>query len=355
MDLPYYISLMKKRILYIGNNLTNPTFTATYISFFSEALKEEGYEVKTASGKDNKILRLTDMLNLIWQNRHNTDLVLIDTYGAQNFYYAYSTAKLCHRLDLPYIPILHGGNLPERLKDSKDLSTELFGNAFVNIAPSEFLYNAFKVKGFENVEIIPNSVVLENYPFKKRSQFEPRLLWVRRFQERYNPMLALKVYEGLYKKHPKARLCMVGPEKDGSLSRCKKYAKRNNLPVYFPGKMKKEEWARLSEDYDFFINTTYVDNTPISVIEAMALGLPIVSTDVGGMPNLIDDHQDGILVPENDEHAMTNALLELLEDQELTQSLALAARRKVEDFDWEKVKHHWNRVLSSVPSHTTTP
>lgn len=344
---------MKKRILYIGNNLTNPTFTATYISFFSEALKEEGYEVKTASGKDNKILRLTDMLNLIWHNRNQTDLVLIDTYGAQNFYYAYSTAKLCYRLDLPYIPILHGGNLPERLKDSKDLSAELFGNAFVNIAPSHFLHDAFKAEGFDNVQIIPNSIVLRNYPFKERQRFEPRLLWVRRFQERYNPLMALKVYEKLYQKYPGARLCMVGPEKDGSLSRCKKYAKKNNLPVYFPGKMKKEAWSSLSVDYDFFINTTDVDNTPISVIEAMGLGLPVVSTNVGGMPNLINDHHDGVLVPQNDETAMTQALEELLENQEKTNAIALAARRKVEEFDWEKVKEQWNEVLSSVPSHTS--
>ena len=341
---------MKKRILYIGNNLTNPTFTATYISFFSEALKQEGYEVKTASGKDNKVLRLTDMLNLIWQNRNETDLVLIDTYGAQNFYYAYTTAKLCKRLNLPYIPILHGGNLPERLKDSRDLSMELFENAYVNIAPSHFLHDAFKAEGIENVKIIPNSVVLKNYPFKERHYYGPKLLWVRRFQERYNPMMTLKVFEKLYEKYPKARLCMVGPEKDGSLARCKSYAKKKNLPIFFPGKMKKEDWASLSVDYDYFINSTDVDNTPISVIEAMALGLPVVSTNVGGMPNLIEDHLDGVLVPRNDENAMIHALKELLMDQEKTRKIALAARKKVEEFDWDIVKDQWNEVLSSVQS-----
>ena len=149
---------MKKRILYIGNNLTNPSFTATYISFFSEVLKQEGYEVKTASAKDNKILRLTDMLKLIWRNRKSTDLVLIDTYGAQNFYYAYSTGKLCYRLGLPYIPILHGGNLPQRLRNSKDLSRELFSKAYLNIAPSRFLHDAFQAEGYHNLKIIPNSV-----------------------------------------------------------------------------------------------------------------------------------------------------------------------------------------------------
>ena len=340
---------MKKRILYIGNNLTNPTFTATYISFFSEVLKKEGYQVKTASGKDNKILRLIDMLNLIWNHRESADVVLIDTYGAQNFYYAYSAGKLCQQLNLPYIPILHGGNLPGRLETSKRKSNDLFGKAQVNIAPSHFLYDIFKAEGFRNLKIIPNSIILANYPFKKREEFRPKLLWVRRFQERYNPMLSVKVYEQLLKKYPGAELCMVGPEKDGSLAKCKDYAKEKNLPIRFPGKLKKKEWAALAVDYDFFLNSTDIDNTPISVIEAMALGLPVISTDVDGMPYLIENGKDGILVPPKDEDKMLKALLDLIEDQDKSRRIAHAAYEKVKKFDWEVVKEQWEEILAPQP------
>ncbi|GHA50301.1 hypothetical protein GCM10007103_33790 [Salinimicrobium marinum] len=338
---------MKKRILYIGNNLTNSTFTATYISFFSEVLKKEGYQVKTASGKDNKILRLIDMLNLIWNHRDSTDVVLIDTYGAQNFYYAYSAGKLCQQLNLPYIPILHGGNLPGRLETSKRKSKDLFAKAQVNIAPSHFLYNIFKAEGFENLKIIPNSIVLNDYPFKKREIFKPKLLWVRRFQERYNPMLSVQVFEKLLRKYPEAEFCMVGPEKDGSLAKCKNYAEEKNLPIHFTGKLKKKDWAALSVDYDFFLNSTDIDNTPISVIEAMALGLPVISTNVNGMPYLIENGKDGILVPPKDEDKMLNALVDLIENQDKSQTISLAAYEKVKDFDWEVVKGQWEKVLSS--------
>ena len=338
---------MKKRILYIGNNLTNSTFTATYISFFSEVLKKEGYQVKTASGKDNKILRLIDMLNLIWNHRDSTDVVLIDTYGAQNFYYAYSAGKLCQQLNLPYIPILHGGNLPGRLETSKRKSNDLFGKAQVNIAPSHFLYDIFKAEGFGNLKIIPNSIVLRDYPFKKREVFKPKLLWVRRFQERYNPMLSVKVFEKLLRKYPEAKFCMVGPEKDGSLANCKNYAEENNLPIRFTGKLKKKDWAALAVDYDIFLNSTNIDNTPISVIEAMALGLPVISTDVDGMPYLIENDKDGILVPPKDEDKMLKAVLDLIENQEKSQRIALAAYEKVKNFDWEVVKGQWEEVLSS--------
>ena len=139
---------------------------------------------------------------------------------------------------------------------------------------------------------------------------------------------------------------MVGPEKDGSLARCKKYAEKYDLPVEFPGKLPKKEWASLAVDYDFFINSTNVDNTPISVIEAMALGLPVISTDVGGMPNLIKNGLDGILVSENDVEAMVQAVEDLLQDQQKGRNIAHAANQKVQAFDWEVVKEQWMAVLN---------
>ncbi|MGA9589046.1 MAG: glycosyltransferase family 1 protein, partial [Salegentibacter sp.] len=230
---------MTKSILYIGNDLQINSFTATYISFFSRVLKKEGYKVKTASTRSNKGLRLLEMLGLIVRYRKTTDIVLIDTYGAMNFYYAYLVAKTCQFYGLEYIPILHGGNLPDRLEGSNSFSKSLFGKAKLNVAPSEFLYKVFRRAGFNNVRIIPNSIEIENYPFKKREEFRPRLLWVRRFQKRYNPMLALKVLLLLKEKYPEASLCMVGPDKDGSLKACKNLVKKHNLDVRFTGKLKK--------------------------------------------------------------------------------------------------------------------
>lgn len=302
--------------------------------------------MKTASGKDNKALRLMEMLSLIWTNRKQTDVVLIDTYGAQNFYYAYSIGKLCQQLKLHYIPILHGGNLKERLDKTPNLTKSLFGNARINVAPSHFLYDIFLDHGFTNSKIIPNSITLENYPFKERKAFGPKFLWVRRFQERYNPLMALKVFEQIYKQHPEAKMCMVGPEKDGSLEMCMNYAAQRNLPVEFPGKMKKKDWAAISVNYDFFINSTDVDNTPISVIEAMALGLPVISTDVGGMPYLIENGKDGILVPQNDVSTMVSAIEDLLQNPEKCEQIAQAAYEKVGRFDWEIVKEQWIEVFN---------
>tara|TARA_R100001369_G_scaffold954_4_gene3285 strand:+ start:164207 stop:165220 length:1014 start_codon:yes stop_codon:yes gene_type:complete len=337
---------MKKNLLYIGNDLAINSFTATYISFFSKVLKKEGYSVRTASNKNNKALRLVEMLGMIVKYHRSTDIVLIDTYGALNFYYAYLVAKACQFYKLDYIPILHGGNLPTRLEESKGFSENLFGKAKKNVAPSQFLYRIFKEAGFNNLQIIPNAIELDKFPFKERKSFAPKMLWVRRFQGRYNPMMAIKVLEQLKKEYPTAELCMVGPEKDGSLQKCKEYAEKQNLKVIFTGKLKKKEWAKVSTDYDVFLNSTNIDNTPISVIEAMALGLAIVSTDVGGMKDLIDHQENGILVPWKDEKSMVKAVKLVLADQENSAKMTLNARAKVSNFDWNIIKGDWNELLN---------
>lgn len=138
---------------------------------------------------------------------------------------------------------------------------------------------------------------------------------------------------------------MVGPEKDDSIDEVKSIVKKYNLEnsVEFTGVLSKEKWIKKSHNYDIFINTTNFDNTPVSVMEAMALGLVVVSTNVGGMPYLISDKQDGVLIPEKNPKKMANEIKLILNGNypQLTQN----ARRKVEGFSAEKVIARWNEIL----------
>ncbi len=179
-----------------------------------------------------------------------------------------------------------------------------------------------------------------------REELRPKLLWVRSFAEIYNPMMALKVLEKLRTDFPNATLCMVGPEKDGSLQKCMDYAKSKNLNVKFTGKLSKPAWRDLSVAYDIFINTTNFDNTPVSVMEAMALGLPIVTTNVGGIPFLMTHNEEGVLVPENDVVEMATAVKKLISEERTGVFLTENARKKAETFDWEIVKHDWDKLLN---------
>jgi glycosyltransferase involved in cell wall biosynthesis len=333
-----------KNILYIGNQLKHDKVTVTSVDTLGMFLKKEGFGVQISSGLRNKFFRLLDMCYAVFKYRKQTDVVLIDTYSTKNFYYAIAVAWCCKRINKPYIPILRGGNLPHRLLNDKKKSDFLFGGTNNNVSPSLYLREQFFKAGFSNVVCIPNSIEIKQYPYDQRP-VAPNLLWVRSFSEIYNPLLALQVFEKLKIRFPKATLCMVGPEKDGSLSECKTYAAKNNLQVRFTGKLSKPEWTKLSKEYSIFINTTNFDNTPVSVIEAMALGLPVVSTKVGGIPYLLSHEEDALLVEPNDLDQFTKAVIYLIDHPHLAEKLSTNARKKAESFDWEKVKHQWFEIL----------
>ena len=254
------------------------------------------------------------------------------------------TSQLCRFFKLKYLPILHGGNLPYRLKKYPKFSSLVFNNSYENIAPSGYLKYEFEQKGFKTV-LIPNVIPIHQYPYKERKKIAPKLLYVRAFAEIYNPTLAIEVLKELKNTYPKAILCMIGPDKDGTLADVKQLINKYHLneSVEITGVLAQKEWHKKSKAFDIFINTTNIDNTPVSVIEAMALGLPVVSTNVGGLPYLIQHNKDGVLVEKNNPSEMTTEICKILEENKY--SLAINARKKVENFDWNIVQSKWMKIL----------
>lgn len=284
---------------------------------------------------------------MVWSvfQYRNVDYVLIDTYSTTNFWYAFATSQLCRCLKLKYIPILHGGNLAFRLKNNPKICEMIFMHSFQNVSPSLFLMKQFKAEGYENVIHIPNTIELENYSFLEREKAKPNLLWVRSFAKIYNPIMAVQVFASVKEKYPEATLCMVGPEKDGSLLDAKQRAKDLKLDILFTGKLSKLEWINKSKEYDIFINTTHFDNMPVSLIEAMSLGLAVVSTNVGGIPFLVQNQKEGLLIPDNDVDKMVMEIDRLIKNNDLFGKITANARRKSEDFDWQIVKLKWGTIL----------
>ena len=340
---------MKKRILYIGNFIASSTQYVTASDILCDLLKKEGYLVVKTSDKLNKILRLWDMLWTMTKTKNQTDLILIDTFSTDNFYFAFLCSQWARILKLTYINILHGGNLPDRLIQNPFLSQLIFKNAKILVAPSNYLKDVFERHGYL-VKMIPNIIPIENYSYKERQQIQPKLLWVRAFDQIYNPVMAIEVLKLVSQKYPRAELCMVGPTKDQSFDNTIQLVNKYGLAphVKFTGVLSKSVWHQIAEQYDIFINTTNIDNTPVSVIEAMALGLTIISTNVGGIPYLIEHEKEGVLVHKNDAEAMAAAIYQLIENPFIAIEMTQKARKKVEQMDWNVVKYQWNKVLNDV-------
>lgn len=333
------------KILYIGNKLAACGRTPTTVDTLSKQF-EDFLQVVSVSSKFNKIARLWDMCSSIFKHK-DVDFVLIDTYSSSAFYYALLTSLCCRFLKKKYILLLHGGNLPYRLDKSPLLSKSLFGLSYLNVSPSDYLCHEFSIRGFQRPILIPNNIPVDEYVFTKRVHVKPRLLWVRSFAKTYNCCMAIEVLHILLKSYPEAELCMVGPDKDGSMQESidlsERYGIANRLRI--TGQMTKKEWHALSEKYDIFISTTNFDNTPISVIEAMALGLPVISTNVGGMPYLVKDGEDALLVEKGNAEEMAEKVISLIESPETVMRIVANARKKAESYDWKCVKEQWKAIF----------
>ena len=333
-----------RKIVYIGNNLQSKNPTTQVL--LSKILEDIGFELEIYSKKENILLRLFEMCWGIIKNRNKANYILIDTYSTLNFYFALITSQLSRVFQLEYIPILHGGNLKKRLINNRFYSNLIFSNSYLNISPSKYLLNKFQKYGYKTM-FIPNGLKIAEYNFIVRKKLKLNLLWVRAFDKIYNPKMAILVLEELVNKGYKAKLCMIGPDKDGSLNEVIQFAKEKSVFQFLEitGRLSKKDWIKKAEEFDIFLNTSLIDNIPVSVIEAMALGLPVISTNVGGMSFLIDNNVNGILVENDNEIEMADAIVNLISNSKEASKLAVNARKEVDKFDVEFVREQWSKIV----------
>lgn len=335
-------------ILYLGNQLSVHGTTPTSVETLGERLKED-HNIVQASSVKNQFFRLLHMWFMVIKYR-KADFVLIDTYSTSAFLFAWTSALLARKLALRYIPVLHGGGLPERARKSPAKLTSYLKGAYKVVCPSPWLKEEMNKVIELEYKVVPNAIDRDDYPFTERKGFTksgPRMLWVRSFDKIYNPTLAVRVLEALKEQgYPQAELCMVGPDKDGSLADVQKLAKdlHINDKIRITGRLSKREWIELSTGYDVFINTTNVDNTPVSVIESLALGLPVISTNVGGIPHILESGKSGILVEAGSVDSFVNAIRSL-EDAGLYSKLAGNGRTLAEGYSWDRVRPAWMSIL----------
>ena len=338
------------KLICIGNYFSDAQHSQSIWQDLVFHLRQEGYFVITASGKNNKILRLLDMLSTIWDKKNDYQIAQIDIFSGHAFIWALLSVKLLRLINKPIILTLHGGNLPAFSIHHKNQIRWLLSQANTVTVPSRYLLDTMQSYR-KDLILIPNGLDIKRYCYVQRVSPRPILIWLRSFHKIYHPELAIEVLFRLHKEFPTLRLVMVGPDKgDGSLQKTQNLAIKLGLEdfVEFPGAIPKNEVQTWLNRGDIFINTTNFDNTPISVMEAMACGLCVVSTNVGGIPYLIAEGKDGLLVPPNDPELFSKEIVRLLTEPGLAESISINSRKKIELFDWSLILPKWKELFDSI-------
>jgi glycosyltransferase involved in cell wall biosynthesis len=216
------------------------------------------------------------------------------------------------------------------------------------VVPSEYLRGVFARHGYR-AHVIPNLVDTSHFRFRDRRSLRPHLVSTRNLERYYRVDNTLEAFAHVQARYPQATLSVAG---DGSEEpQLRQLAASLGLTgIRFLGRVEPNDLPAVLDEADVFVNSSVVDNQPVSMLEAFAAGLPVVSTPTGDIANMVRDGATGLLVPARDPAAMAKAVISLLEDPDRASAMARRARGEVEKYSWPHVRERWAAVYTGRPA-----
>jgi len=208
------------------------------------------------------------------------------------------------------------------------------------VTPSGYLVEVFSRFGIP-AESIANFVDPASVRYRRRESLRPVFLANRNFQALYNVPCVLRAFAIIQRRFPEARLIVIGdgPERATVHGVARELRLTN---VEFLGAVPPTEMGRWYDETDVYLNASDIDNMPNSIIEAFACGLPVVTTRAGGIPYVVEQERNGLMVDCGDHEALAASALRLLDDPALAQRLIAEALSDVErQYTWEAVGERW--------------
>jgi len=228
-----------------------------------------------------------------------------------------------------------GGKAADFLRSWSWAAVPLLRRADQIVVPSEFLQRVFRDYGLVST-LLPNLADTELFPFAERERFSPRLFVSRSLEPMYDVECVLRAFQIVQSKAPQAALGIAGGGSE--MNRLRGLVGEWGLPgVTFYGAVSHEKLSSLYRQHDIYVNASRVDNFPGALVEAACAGLPIVTTRAGGIPEMIQNRENGLLCDLGDADALANSVLEILEHQDVGRQLARNARSWAEQFSWRNV------------------
>jgi len=207
------------------------------------------------------------------------------------------------------------------------------------VVPSEYLEDVF-ANFHLPASPIYNLIETDKFRFRKRDPLKPRFLSNRNFEAHYGVDRVLQAFAVIQKQLPEATLTVAGngPERD----KLQQVAVDLNLnKTTFVGRVEHDKIVELYDSCDVFLNGSLIDNQPLSILEAFACGLPIVTSNAGGIPYMVENERTGLIVECNDSDGLAQAALRLFAEPNLTTRLINEGRRECNKYSWAAVRDQW--------------
>ena len=284
----------------------------------------------------NSIAYLASLLNRVRQY----DVIHIFSASYFSFLLAPTPALLVGKLYGKKLLLnYHSGEAEDHLRRWRRSAIPTIRLADVLIVPSPYLVRVFSEFGL-HAEPIFNLIETDRFRFRERPALRPVFLSNRNFEKHYGVDRVLRAFATIQKRVPEARLIIAGdgPERTS----LEQLARDLNLQnAEFTGRVGHERIVELYDSTDIFLNGSEIDNQPLSLLEAFACGLPVVTTDAGGIPDMVVPEKTALVVPKGQYEQLAAGALRLLDDAILAKSIIEQAREECRKYRWEAVREQW--------------
>lgn len=297
------------------------------------------------------LFRLVPFLVRLWRAAGRVQLfhVMANSGWAWHFFAAPAVwiAKL---RGIPVMVNYRGGDAAEFFKRSFFWIRPTMSMCDQRVVPSGYLQEVFRSFGL-STEIVPNIIDLDRFaprPAKPNARAGTHLIVTRNLDPLYDIPTALRAFAIVQQRRLGARLTIAGegPEREMLSALAQELGVAPH--VRFTGGLKNAAIAELYRSADVFVNSSLHDNMPISILEALASSVPVVSTNVCGIPFLVEHRKTAILVPPRDAAALAEAVLEVLDNPALAEQLVRSGHDLVRQYTWSHVRPRLLEVYTGL-------
>lgn len=343
------------RLCIVGPHYPRVGGISTQIELLTHYLRADGVEVRPADTNVQAVRHLGPIGRLLvplaqvvvvpwrlWRVSKGAHLIHAHLAAYWGFYLPLVVSLVVGRLrGLPVIVTCHSGHAVHFVPRHRRWVCWLLRQVDAIITLSRFTGRIYEDLGLQTVDI-PNVVDLERFSSRDRSPAVderadgPRLLWVKYFTPVGAPDHMVRVFARVHRSCSSAKLTMVGWGE--LLETTRAQARDLEVPIEFTGFVPFERIEQYYRRADIFVYTSRFDNQPNALLEASACGLPMVATAVGGIPCMVEDGVNAVLVPFDDEEAFAGAVTGLIRDPERARRLGRAAAENAQHYTWPAVR-----------------
>jgi L-malate glycosyltransferase len=214
------------------------------------------------------------------------------------------------------------------------------------VVPSVYLKKVFASFGLP-AKAVFNLIETDKFHFRERLPLRPVFLSNRNLETHYGVDRVLHAFGIIQKSFPEATLTVAG---DGSQREAlKRLAAELDLKhVSFVGQVPPNKIVEYYDEADIYLNGSEIDNQPLSLLEAFACGLPIVTTDAGGIPDIVSDGETGFLVPRGNFQMLAERAQKLLMAPDLALSMVRNGNRECRKYSWAVLRDAWVNIYSEL-------